>query len=892
MLKQSLPVFLRLLRNQLVGLVVFAAVGFGQVETILHDFVALPHGSTPQSALIADKAGVLYGTTIYGGYGYGVVFKMAPDKNGKWTQTVIYTFNIYSSPGYYGTQTTASLALDGSGNLYLTTATAGCLNSCGVQLVSELLPNADGTWRAQTVYVFGENSSNDGSLPLAGVIVDSAGSLYGTTERGGANGFGTVYELTSFGSNQWSETILYNFTGGTDGGYPTGSLTFDAAGNLYGTSTVGGTGPCAGGGRNVVYGCGVVFELTAKINPDGTRNEIILHSFTGLDGSFPGANVIFDRDGNLLGTTPVGPGPNNAGTVFKMKPIAGGGWDFKTVYTFAGGLDGQTPSGGLVQGADGLFYGTTRRGGDSNSCQYGCGTVFELTPGSGFAWKERIIHHFSGSATHPYGVDGEFPAAGVVFDGYGNLYGTAPVGGSASAVAQCQNYSSVCGGTVFKLKRNQTGNWGTSVVYSFVSGTDGLNLSRYQGTGFVTSGLVPDSLGNLYGSTPLGGKYGWGTVYEMQLQSKGGYQERILYNFRNGSDGSQPTGPLLFDKSGNLLGLATTGGVSAHCTNSQGCGTVFELLAVADGTWTEKTIYTLTDNDSFSTPLVLDPLGNLFALGGGPVSGQFFVLSPASAEWKISSPYLFDSSIGFPHGLVADASGNLFGLGSAGAYNAGLVFELSPSGSGWHYTSLYTFTGKQDGYSPNALTITRDGALVGTTTQGGNTANCFHTGGCGTVFVLNQNAGVWHERTVYTFAGGADAQIPTTGLTFDGAGHYYGVTTAGGYGVYCAPNYPLVGCGVVYKLTPQAGEWQENLVFSFGVNVLYDVSDPSPLLWDSKGILYGTGEGGLDGNGTVFEIDLNQPQQTAPDPGMQRHTPMRPALVGNAGAAKFGKGSN
>ena len=837
------------------ALLIFSVLAFGQAETILHDFVALPHGSVPQAPLLTDSAGNLYGTTTDGGlYGYGTVFKLS-SSNGKWSESILYNF----INGIDGSYPTAGLIFDAAGNLYGTTTTGGSFcatNSCfgTAGTVFELTPNSSGTWSETTLYSFG--AQGDGNDPVAGLILDKAGNLYGTTYYGGPSRFGSVFELSPSSQGGWTETVLLNFTDEQDGGYPMGSLVSDSSGNLYGTASVGGDVNC----NNYSYqpwGCGVVFKLTH--NSDDTWSETVLHSFEQFDGAFPNANVVFDAAGNLVGTTVNGPGFNcgdGCGTVFQLTPGTSGSWSFKSVYSFAGGLDGGIPKSGLVLGADGNFYGTTQNGGDANNCLYGCGTVFALTPTSSAFWKEKIIHRFSGSATAPYGVDGEYPVAALVFDQAGNLYGTAPSGGNPAAIAQC-NLVSRCGGTVFKLSKDSSGQWMTALLYSFAATGDALQPS---------GPVVADAAGNLYGASESGGSHGYGAVFQLIPQSTGGYRERVIYSFLAGADGYNPYGGLVRDSSGNLFGATLYGGVTAQCTIAVGCGAIFELTPAAGGKWIESVIYRFTgqaDGGFPAGPLALDSSGNVYGTTGGNGSNNtVFRLSPSSSGWTLSVLYTFTGNTYSPGGgLAVDASGNVFGTAQGGAHGSGVTFELSPSGSTWTYSVLHNFSGGADGVSPYGVALGPEGNVVGITIEGGDTTCSSY--GCGTVYQLVQSAGTWKKQLLHTFAGGTDGAQPETRVTFDAAGNVYGTTLDGGFS--CAQNYNPSGCGTIYKITRAGNSWTESIVFTFGL-VPHDIGGASQLLLSSSNVLYGTSGGGDDGYGTVFQIDLNQAPASLQEP--------------------------
>jgi uncharacterized repeat protein (TIGR03803 family) len=276
-----------------------------------------------------------------------------------------------------------NLLRDNQGNLYGTEAAGGTFGNGSVFKVSP-------TGTFTVLYSF--TGGSDGQSPNDGLIADEQGNLYGTAALGGAFGQGVIYKVTLAGV----EEVLYSFTGGADGGVPWGRLVRDSQGNLFGTTY-------ADGALKLSFG--VVFELT----PDGV--ESVLHSFTGgSDGGHPNGDLIFDSQGNLYGTTPsVSHGPH--GTVFKITQQG----VFTLLHTFSG-PDGFDPRSGLLMDASGNLYGTTFSGGAS-----GDGVVYKLTP----TGRVTLLHSFSGN-------DGSFPVGGLVFDPKGNLYGTTAYGGTSN----------------------------------------------------------------------------------------------------------------------------------------------------------------------------------------------------------------------------------------------------------------------------------------------------------------------------------------------------------------------------------------------------------------------------------------------------------------------------
>lgn len=819
-------------------------------DKILHDFVDLPRGANPQANLIADAAGDLYGTTPNGGkFGYGTVFELTPDKNGKWNETVLHNF----ASGSDGAEPLASLIFDNAGNLYGTTAMGGSLGQnactenryvdCGA--VFELMPDSHGNWTESILHRF-TGYPNDGQNPVASLILDSAGNLYGTTQNGGTYSAGGVFELAPGSNGAWSETILYNFTGAADGGGPSASLIFDSAGNLYSTTEYGGDVNCNG---PLDTSCGTVFELTS--NGKGAWTETVLHSFAYVDGAYPVSNVVFDATGSLYGTTPDGPGfacnGGGCGTVYRLTPNSDGSWIETIIYNFAGGPDGVEPVAGLILDGDGNLYGTTQYGGDLGSCYQGCGTVFQLTPRSKGNWTEKVIHRF-GLPAHGGQNDGTQPTSGLLLDQAGNLYGTAVSGGYQSC------YDFVGCGTVFELSPASDGKWTTSLLYGFSTGPLGAG---------PLAGVISDSAGNLYGPTQGGSAADYGAVFELVTQPNGGWKQTVLHSFVAGRDGAYPSASLVFDSGGNLYGTTYSGG-SEQCSGNSECGgVVFELSPTSHG-WKESVLHRFANNVSLGqnpvAGLVLDSMGNLYgttADGGSTTCGSYgcgtaFKLSPVGGgKWHKDVLHFFQGGSDGSDPLstlVFDDAGNLYGTTCVGGANGnGTVFKLAPgSGGKWNESLLYSFQGfkNNDGNCPRAGVIfDGQGNLYGTTFYGGDyTCSSY---GCGVVFKLSPSgASGWTETVLFAFHT-TDGSNPQSTLTFDAEGNLYGSA---------APQNGTFSDGVVFKLSPGSKGWTERVLHQFGTGL--DGTGPvGPLIFDSAGNIYGTTyAGGTDGSGIVFEL--------------------------------------
>jgi uncharacterized repeat protein (TIGR03803 family) len=368
-----------------------------------------------------------------------------------------------------------------------------------------------------------------------------------------------------------TEKTAFSFNGANGSG-PNGSVVFDKAGNLYGTTSDGGT-----------YGYGTVYKLSPSAN--GNWTETILHDFNGIpDGANPSAALIWDTTGNLYGTaTAFGPYGND-GSVFELSPAADGTWTFKVLSGFDG-YDGFTPIGSLAFDAQGNLYGTTWEGGIfSETCLYGCGTVYKVTPGSNGEWTTSAIFKFNG-------VDGSSPYSNVIFDAQGNLYGT------SSGAWNPKGYI----GTVYELIPGANGEWTEKTLATFPQ--------------LVTAGLIFDKAGNLYGTTWDAGANFLGSVFELSPNGDGTWTETTLHSF-NGKDGSWVYAGVVFDSKGNLWG--TTSGYS-----TDDLGSVYELLPNGKGQWAINVIHTFSD-DQVDGGVTFDSKGNIYSTApfGGKNSCQ------------------------------------------------------------------------------------------------------------------------------------------------------------------------------------------------------------------------------------------------------------------------------
>ncbi len=397
------------------GLIMVATqLAQAQTLTVLHDFTMGGDGDFPTAGLTMDSAGNFYGTTAGGGYaslnclyGCGTAFKLS-HSHSSWVLTPVYSFK----GGDDGTTPEARVIFGPDGLLYGTTTGDSSLGGTGSATVFRLSLSATPCKTAlcpgEETVLYRFTGSMDGSGPGWGDLAfDQVGNLYGTTSDGGSNGHGSVYELTpSHGS--WTETILYSFTGGEDGSQPESGVIFDRAGNLYGTTLFGGAGAQ-----------GTVFQLT----PSGAGwTEKVLHSF-GSSESGPYGGLIFDPSGNLYGTTQTGYMGQGNGTVF-MLTLSGGAWTLTTLYSFPAGFT--YPYARLTMDAAGNLYGTTSYfAGPASyfSGQGSEGSVFKLAF-SGGSWTYIDLFEFDG------GHDGGGPFGSVILDASGNVYGTGTAGGT------------------------------------------------------------------------------------------------------------------------------------------------------------------------------------------------------------------------------------------------------------------------------------------------------------------------------------------------------------------------------------------------------------------------------------------------------------------------------
>jgi uncharacterized repeat protein (TIGR03803 family) len=711
---------------------------------------------------------------------------------------------VASFPGSEGANPFSPLLQAGDGNFYGTTANGG---NYGDGTVFRITPGGV----SATLYSF--TGAADGSGSVAGLIQADDGWLYGTTEYGGAYGYGTVFQISTSGSL----TTLYSFTGAEDGGNPTASLIQGRDGGLYGTA--------AGGD---FYG--TVFRIT----PGGQFT--LLYSFTGVDdGAFPEAALVQARDGGLYGTANQG-GINGVGTVFRVGTNGG----FDTLFSF-NRTDGASPSSALIQGADGYLYGTASLGGEDRTGS-GFGTVFRLSTNGAY----NPLHLFTG------GNDGGSPVAGVIQARDGYLYGTASSGGS-------NGY-----GAVFRVSTNG----GFTPLYSFTDGADGASpdaslIQAADGSFYGTassggnynygtvfkittngvfsllhtflfsaasqtgaSGALVVSGGNLYGTTQYGGAYSEGAIF--QLTTNGTLS--ILYSFDYWT-GHVPLNGIIQANNGCLYGTTEYGGAGSY-------GTVFQVST--NGVYTLLHSFDYWDGANPQAALVQAGNGCLYGTtsrGGTNGGGTVFQISTNGA---FAILHTFDYSDGnYPMASLIQASdGCLYGTTTQGGiHGAGTVFQISTNGS---FALLYSFADWDGGYPVAALLQAGNGCLYGTTSGGGYY-------GSGTIFRITTNGAF---TSLYSFTNGIDGANPAASLVQAPDGNLYGTTSSGG----------VSGYGAVFQITP-GGAFTPLYSFSGGS----DGGDPGGGLVVFGGYLCGvTQSGGANGQGDVFALLI--PQSTGLPP--------------------------
>ena len=656
----------------------------------------------PSAPLIRGGDGALYGTTFNGGSSKrGAVFKVNEDGSG---QAVLHHFLGASLDGQ---NPHGGLLLATNGWFYGTTSAGG-----GADVGTIFSLKQDGS-SYTNLHHFG-SPLGDGGIPMAGLIQASDGALYGTTSGGGSNGVGTVFRLNQDGSGY---SIVYHFKAtGSDGRSPQAGVLEARDGSLYGVTT-------AGGCNNV----GIIF----KLNKDGGGYTSLHHFRTsGADGRTPISTLVEGADAGLYGTTSNG-GSNNLGTVFKLSMD---GSSYTNLHHFTGsGGDGAAPQSGLLKGTDGALYGATSAGGSNN-----VGTVFTLnTDGSAYT----VLSQFSTSS-----ADGRNPQAGLLEASNGILFGTTYNGGTNNL------------GTVFKLQKNGS-LYGVLVSFSNAGG----DAAAPQG------GVVIGTNSALYGTTRNGGIFGVGTIYKLNPDGSG---YAVLHSFSGtNGDGSAPWGTLAMASDGLLYGTTHSGGSNA-------VGTVFRLNLNGTG---YMVLYSFLgtggDGSSPASGLIEGGDGALYGTtfyGGSTGNGTVFGCSKDLTSYTVVHSFTNGDGSSPEATVIQGSDGALYGTTYyGGSLSLGMIFKLNTNGTG--YTNVHNFSaGGVDGaYPAAALLEGSDGFLYGTTSSGGT------NGSGGTVFRVNKDGSGY--ALLHGF-GGFDGSDPQAGLVEGIDGALYGTTYQGGSG--------------------------------------------------------------------------------------------------------------
>jgi uncharacterized repeat protein (TIGR03803 family) len=415
-----MPLKLRALLSASVLILALATAAAASQYKVIYTFQSLSDAYMPETQMIADTAGNLYGVTQFGGaHGLGTVFELSPNSNGTWTESILYSFAESTDGG----QPWAGVVMDKNGNLYGTTSAGGEASCepihgfCGTAY--ELSPNGDGTW-SETVLV--DFTGENGLTPYGSLVFDNAGNLYGTTESGGANGWGTVFELSPNGDGTWTQTILHSFGKGINGAKPYSNLIFDSEGNLWGTTADGGLlNDCLDG-----YGCGTVFEMRPQSG--GGWSEKAVLAFNGKNGS-PPAGLSFDASGNLFGVASYGGRGtcegfivNGCGEIFEL--VSSSGFNPRIVHQFES--EPVAVPNGIVIDSQGNIYGTSFEGGDKTcGINQPCGNIYQATPNGAGGYTPSVLYQFPGES-----ANGFWPYAPLTIDSAGNIYGSTGNGGN------------------------------------------------------------------------------------------------------------------------------------------------------------------------------------------------------------------------------------------------------------------------------------------------------------------------------------------------------------------------------------------------------------------------------------------------------------------------------
>jgi uncharacterized repeat protein (TIGR03803 family) len=751
-----------------------AAIGRAQIsyERISSFGPQVLPGSEPHAALIQGLDGALYGTTQAGGISNaGVVFKINCDGSG-------FSFLHIFTNRPDGAMPYGQLAQTADGLLFGLTVYGGS-NNFGAVFTLDTIGN-----NFAIIHHFSTNRL-DGEFPRSGLFVGKDGRLYGTASGGGTNGFGAVFALNPNGTGF---TLLHSFVTNsfsTDGKFPD-ELIQETNGLLYGSTRQSGTLSSFSPGAPMLFalttnGTGYTQLKTFSTPPPSARSH--------HNGLIQGTN------GMLFGTVHSDSGIAAPGGIFT---IATNGSGYLVLHPFTTNIyDGQNPDGRLVQANDGLFYGTTVKGGTNDY-----GSVFKMNAdGTGFV----LLHSFAG-----FPGDGQWPSDRLIQGTDGNLYGITLLGGTNNE------------GTVFKISTDgQT----YSVLYSFVTRTSDGQLPLGK--------LVKGSDGLLYGTTVQGGSNNLGTIFKIDPVTT---NRTLLHTFGAANDGQQPFGRLVQGVDGSFYGTTSTGGTN-------GFGTVFQISG--DGSQ-YAVLYSFSNSPDGSLPsgtLVQGPDGLLYGVtGAGGTSGVGTIFTIQTNGSAYSVLYNFSTNgtdgLGPVGGLIFGTNGALFGTaGDGGPNGGGAVFTIGTDGNG--YALLHTFnTNGTDGMTPfGGLFQGPDGVLYGTTRLGGSS-------GFGTVFRLNPDGSGYAVLRNFTTAN-SDGLEPVGELVEGHGGILYGVTSYGGAG----------GAGSVFQIRNDG--LQYGILQNFSSTAGGGRSPSAGVFRDTDGSLYGTTEFGGNANaGSAFKLSI------------------------------------
>ena len=772
---------LRLLFGIVQILIMTGVQGFSQGPTYqpVAGFIYPP--TNPQAGMVSDGAGNYWGTTSAGGaFSQGTVYKVS-GSTGAITTVAAFTGSTSGTDNARGAQPQATLVSDGTGNFWGTTTVGGALGKGTVFRVT--MSTGAMTTVADFTGTTSLTNNARGSNPQARLFNDGAGNLWGTTFAGGSSNKGTVFKVNV---TTGAMTTVVDFTGTTSltdnarGSSPDGGLVSDTAGNLWGTTEYGG-----------LHGCGTVFELNTT---SGTITKVV--DFPTRYWK-PAGDLVSDGAGNFWGTTLGGAFGGN-GTVFKMNTTTG---VFTTVVAFtastSGSARGSQPAPGLVSDGAGNFWGTTSFGGANGqpigsapTQTSGAGTLFMVNATSGAL---TTVADFTDSRTGS--ARGGRPAASLMCDDSGNLWGTTLFGG-LSTIPYEDGY-----GTVFTVNA-ATG--AITTVADF-----GINPAGFMPNG----GLAKDGAGNLWGTAQFGGTNANGTVFKL-VTSTGSMAAVVAFCGTDDPQGSNPEAGLVSDGNGNFWGTTCFGG-------SQDGGTIFEV----SGTAGIITVGSFMQASYPQSTLLKDGTGNFWgttSFGNLNWLGTVFKVNPTTGV--VQNVVNFDNSTKSTDqsrgcapaaGLVSDGAGYFWGTtNSGGLLGWGTIFKVKAATGA--ITTVVDFTGpslattgtdNRRGANPNcALAVDVAGNLWGTTNYGGSDYDV------GTIFKLNPKTGV--ITTVAAFDGSTDptdnvrGSRPQGAMVSDGAGNLWGTTTSGGtygYGTVFEVNSYTGAVTTVFDFTGRSG---------------------------------------------------------------------------------------